>query len=368
VALRPRGPFEPDPGAGSGAWPDGGVTELHDEADHGSGRHAASWPPLSPTEPGLVDFGPVNPGETGPGRGDLGGTDAGRADPLPAGPGAAGPGRGGLGQAGAGLGGSRLDSSGRAGPGLVGTGPAGHGRPGASLDGSGPAGAGLAGAGPAEAERGDAGDLAPVGRRADARPRLAGRAGGGSPDGASRPGAWTDRPRTPDRRAPDEELSGTWTWADGPAGSRSRRVPEPVRGTGAGRAARPVDGADLVKLRPEDGASATAQDSAGLDGAVRAVPTVASKDLSGSGAPPSLDELMARHVIPALRAAGAIRSGRDSVRLAEEPVTERRGGDVHVHLGRIEVVAPPATAPRARPRPAAPDHEAYLARRRQDRR
>jgi hypothetical protein len=128
-----------------------------------------------------------------------------------------------------------------------------------------------------------------------------------------------------------------------------------------------LDGADLVNLRPEGGASAIARGATGLDGVARAVPTVASKDLSGSVAPPSLDELMARHVIPALRAAGAVRSGRDSVRLTEEPVTERRGGDVHVHLGRIEVVPPPA-APRSRPRPAAPDHEAYLARRRQDRR
>ena len=89
--------------------------------------------------------------------------------------------------------------------------------------------------------------------------------------------------------------------------------------------------------------------------------------------PPSLDELLARHVVPALRAAGAVRSGRDTVRLTQEPVTEHRGGDVHVHLGRIEVVQPPpAAAPgraaRSRPRPPAPDHEAYLARRRQDRR
>ena len=91
------------------------------------------------------------------------------------------------------------------------------------------------------------------------------------------------------------------------------------------------------------------------------------------GAPPSLDELLARHVVPALRAAGAMRSGRDTVRLAEEPVTEHRGGDVHVHLGRIEVVQPPAAAQsrpaRSRPRPPAPDHEAYLAaRRKPDRR
>jgi hypothetical protein len=87
---------------------------------------------------------------------------------------------------------------------------------------------------------------------------------------------------------------------------------------------------------------------------------------------PSLDELLTWHVGPALRAAGAIRSGRDTVRLTQEPVVERWRGDVHVHLGRIEVVQPPATGPgrpaRSRPRPPAPDHEAYLTRRRQDRR
>lgn len=101
-------------------------------------------------------------------------------------------------------------------------------------------------------------------------------------------------------------------------------------------------------------------------------PTAEPRGGTAPPAPPSLDELLARHVVPALRAAGAVRSGRDTVRLTQEPVTERRGGDVHVHLGRIEVVQPPAAAlvhpARSRPRPPAPDHEAYLARRRQDRR
>ena len=85
VAVRPRGPFEPDPGPGPGAWPGADATGPYDDADHRPGRHAASGPWPQPAESGSVDFslaglGLAGPGLAGPGLGGPGVTDSGVAD------------------------------------------------------------------------------------------------------------------------------------------------------------------------------------------------------------------------------------------------------------------------------------------------
>jgi len=106
---------------------------------------------------------------------------------------------------------------------------------------------------------------------------------------------------------------------------------------------------------------------------------------------PATDDLLARHVVPALVEAGLLADtdvsivrepasastsapvpgARPVVRVVEEPPRSRSGGDVHVHIARVEVVntGPRPSAPaRARaPRPPAVDHEAYLAARRGER-
>jgi len=101
------------------------------------------------------------------------------------------------------------------------------------------------------------------------------------------------------------------------------------------------------------------------------------------------DEIVRDHVVPALVEAGALpgdevdrvvvlRDGERApadlrplapvVRLSSEPDRSARGGDVHVHIGRVEVLRPaPAQAPAPRRRQAPVDHDAYLARRRDDR-
>lgn len=356
VTVRPRGLFEPDPGPGPGAWPGTDLTGPLDEADDGSGRHAASGPWPWRAKSGSVGFSLTNPGVTGPSLGDLGVADSGLA----------GPGLTGLGAAGSGV-----ADPGPAGRGVAVPGWGGHGPAGAGPDGSGLAGPWLAGAG-----QGNTGDPALVGPLPDAGSRAAGHAAGWPPDGPSRPGALPGRPP-----APHEGPSGP----DTPAGSRSRLTPASAARAAADGTPLPLDGAAGAGRRPEDGAPPPAPRATRPGGAARAAPTVDLKNSSwsvtpaaGPGGepaqptPPSLDELLARHVVPALRAAGAVRSGRDTVRLTQEPVTGHRGGDVHVHLGRIEVAQPPAAAPapaaRSRPRPPAPDHEAYLARRREGRR
>jgi len=97
------------------------------------------------------------------------------------------------------------------------------------------------------------------------------------------------------------------------------------------------------------------------------------------------EDLLAVHVVPALVDAGLVAPDQtDVVRLGTEPVVhdDAPGArdtagrpQVHVHIGRVEVhQAPPAPPPRApeparrptsRPGPPEPDHDAYLARRRQ---
>jgi len=365
VTLRPRGPFEPDPGPGPGAWPGADVTGPRDEADDGSGRRLASgpWPRLA--ESGSVDFSLMNPGVSVPGRGDLGVPDSGLTDSGLTDSGVTGPG-----VAGSGVTDPGLAGRGVAVPGLGGRGPDGAGLNGPGLAGPGLAGPRLAGTGLAGADLGNAVDPAPLGPLPEAGSRAAGHAAGRPPDGPSRPGALPGRPLTP-----DEGPSGP----DAPAGSRSRPGPASTVRAAADGTPLPLEGATGAGRRPEGGAPAPAPRATGPGGATRAAPTVIHKNSPPATmpatppGPPSLDELLARHVVPALRAAGAMRSGRDTVRLAEEPVTEHRGGDVHVHLGRIEVVQPPAAAQsrpaRSRPRPPAPDHEAYLAaRRKPDRR
>ncbi len=100
-------------------------------------------------------------------------------------------------------------------------------------------------------------------------------------------------------------------------------------------------------------------------------------------------DLLTRHVVPALVEAGLVVPDQtDGVRLGTEPVVRTgngadvpphlRGGQVHVHIGRVEVhQAPspqparapePAPRPTSRSRPPEPDHDAYLARRQQGRR
>jgi len=308
VAVRPRGPFEPEPGPAPGPWPATGLTGQYDDADHEPGRPAASVPPPG-SMPGLADIGLA----------DTGLADTGLADTDPDG--------------------SRTANADDPGP-----------------DGSHP---------------GNADGPALASPPPDPRSRAAGPAGRRPPDGPARPAVMPDRPLPP-----DEGPSGPWSGPDLPAGPVSRRA-SPSTATAAGGP--PVtDGAARVNRQPEDGARLPASSAAEPGGGTRATPTVDLENSLSSMAPPahptppSLDELLARHVVPALRAAGAVRSGRDTVRLTQEPVTEHRGGDVHVHLGRIEVVQPPAAAPapavRSRPRPPAPDHEAYLARRREGRR
>lgn len=326
VALRPRGPFEPDPGPGPDPWPATGLAEQHD-ADHEPVRHAASVPP-SGSVPGPADRGPA---DTGPANAGPAGTDPANTD-------------------------------------LAGTGPAGRGPDGFHA-------AKAHGPGPDDSHPGTADGPAPASPRPDARSRTAGPAGRRPPDGPARPAAMPEHPLPP-----DEGPAWPWSGLAHPADSRARQVPVPAPGTAAASTPLALDGTAWVDPRSEDGARAPASGAAGPGGADRAAPTVVHKNFGstapGDGpaqpAPPSLDELLARHVVPALRAAGAARSGRDTVRLTQEPVTEHRGGDVHVHLGRIEVVQPPAAAPggaaRSRPRPPAPDHEAYLARRREGRR
>ena len=338
VAVRPRGPFEPEAGPGPGPWPATGVIGQYDDTDQEPGRHAASVPP-SGSVTGLADTGPADRGPDG--------------------------------------------------------------SPAANADDPGPDGS----------YSGNADGPAPASPPPDARSRTAGPAGRRPPDGPARPPDGPARPADgpaqpaamPNRLLPPDE-GPAWPWSGPalPADSRSRQAPVPARGAAAASTPLASDGAAGVDRRSEDETRAPASGAAGPGGAARAAPTVILKNSLGSmtpaaepgeppvaadageragrgtaqpapPSPPSLDELLARHVVPALRAAGAVRSGRDTVRLTQEPVTERRGGDVHVHLGRIEVVQPPpAAAPgraaRSRPRPPAPDHEAYLARRRQDRR
>jgi hypothetical protein len=114
---------------------------------------------------------------------------------------------------------------------------------------------------------------------------------------------------------------------------------------------------------------------------------------------PPTRELLRDAVVPALTAAGVLerevmvehgseqsdrapnsrQTAPDVLRAVGEPRTTRalraESGppEVHVHIGRVEVLraapppVPPAPAPPRRPRPA-PDHDAYLARRRENRR
>jgi hypothetical protein len=116
---------------------------------------------------------------------------------------------------------------------------------------------------------------------------------------------------------------------------------------------------------------------------------------------PPTQELLRDAVVPALTAAGVLErevmiehgseqsdpvrvtnprhTAPDVLRTVGEPRTTRalraESGppEVHVHIGRVEVVraapppVPPAPAPPRRPRPG-PDHDAYLARRRENRR
>ena len=349
VAVRPRGPIEPDPGPGPGAWPGAEATGPYDDADHRPGRHAASGPWPQPAESGSVDFSLAGLGLAGPGLGGPGVTDSGVAD-------------------------SGVADHGLAGPGVAGSGLGGRGRVDAGLARSGLADLGLAGTdltdvrgtGPASTDPGNAGESAVAGAHPGAGSQAGGHDVGWPPDGQSRPAVWPGQPL-----APDEGPSRPWSGPALPASSRSRRAPAPRARAADASEPSAADGAAGVELRPEDEALAPAPSATGTGGAARAAPTVILNN-SPPATAPSLGELLARHVVPALRAAGASRSGRDTVRLTQEPVTERRGGDVHVHLGRIEVVQPPAAAPahpaRSRPRPPAPDHEAYLARRRQDRR
>ena len=103
--------------------------------------------------------------------------------------------------------------------------------------------------------------------------------------------------------------------------------------------------------------------------------------------PPSPQQLLAEHVIPALARAGLIsRDGTDVVRMNPageagdglEPAWATGVPEVHVHIGRVEVTQAPApspdqparppaplVSPRTRSRPPPVDHDAYLARRRQ---
>jgi len=335
VAVRPRGPFEPEAGPGPDPWPAAGTIGADGDAGQEPGRHAASVP-RSGSVPGLADTGP----------------------------------------SGTGLSGTGLSGTGLSGTGLSGTGPVDIGPADIGPADRGPGGSHAANAddpGPIDSHPGNADGPAPASPPPAARSRTARPAGRRPPDGPARPAAMPDW-----LLPPDEEPAL-------PAGPRSRQAPVPARGAAAAGPQLVPGGADGAGRRSEDGARVPVSGAAGPGGAARAAPTVVLKNSSGSLAPaaepgsepaqpdpPSLDELLARHVVPALRAAGAVRSGRDTVRLTQEPVTEHRGGDVHVHLGRIEVVQPPSAAPdraaRSRPRPPAPDHEAYLARRREGRR
>ena len=114
-----------------------------------------------------------------------------------------------------------------------------------------------------------------------------------------------------------------------------------------------------------------------------------SEDLVPPGRAPGTDEILREHVVPALVDAGVLPEGarehvvvlRDGerapadrrplapvVRLDAEPDRSSGGGDVHVHIGRVEVLRPsPPQPPAPRPRPAVVDHDAYLARRQRDR-
>ena len=158
VAVRPRGPFEPDPGPGPGAWPGADATGPYDDADHRPGRHAASGPWPQPAESGSVDFSLAGLGLAGPGLGgpgvtdsgvaDSGVADSGVADHGLAGPGVAGSGLGGRGRVGTGLARSGLADLGLAGTDLTdvrGTGLASPGVAGPGLGGRGLTGRGLTG-------------------------------------------------------------------------------------------------------------------------------------------------------------------------------------------------------------------------------
>jgi hypothetical protein len=98
----------------------------------------------------------------------------------------------------------------------------------------------------------------------------------------------------------------------------------------------------------------------------------ASASSSSSSSRVSADELLRDRLAPALVAAGAVDEPAIDGLVADglEPVDVPSGGDVHLHIGRVEVHQPAAQAPVApEPRPAGRssergpvDHADYLAR------
>ncbi|MDT0184481.1 hypothetical protein Q9S36_30260 [Microbacterium sp. ARD31] len=85
-----------------------------------------------------------------------------------------------------------------------------------------------------------------------------------------------------------------------------------------------------------------------------------------------MDELLRDHLAPALVAEGAVDESAVDSLVADglEPVDVPPGGEVHLHIGRVEVRTPAVAAPVA-PEPRSPgrssergpvDHADYLAR------
>jgi hypothetical protein len=152
--------------------------------------------------------------------------------------------------------------------------------------------------------------------------------------------------------------------------------PTPVAAVAGGRGARSVARAlrtvsDIDDPSPAPPRPATPRRSAGPP----AVPL------------PSTDELVRQNVIPALAGAGLLTGGADVHVVPDPPVRARPGADllhverpsisrpvtdsgppqVHVTIGRVTVMRAGYASPPPAPRPArgaVPDHEAYLARRR----
>jgi hypothetical protein len=106
--------------------------------------------------------------------------------------------------------------------------------------------------------------------------------------------------------------------------------------------------------------------------AAAAASSASASSSSSSSSRVSADELLRDRLAPALVAAGAVDEPAIDGLVADglEPVDVPSGGDVHLHIGRVEVHQPAAQAPVApEPRPAGRssergpvDHADYLAR------
>ncbi len=235
------------------------------------------------------------------------------------------------------------------------------------------------------------------------------------PDPAAAPPAPAEPPRRttePATRPPSDDL-GPPTWQRAPdTGTPPAGTPPPAPGSGSGALPSPPRPAapSAPTLRPRTSArtSATATPAPPARPARRPTSGSTSRPRSDTPLPearptspraavrpvemPTADRLLADHIRPVLTEAGVVgpADGPGAVRFVDDPrpalaaaaepprtAKDTRPLQVHVHLGRVEVVhaptpaaerTPPApTARPARRRSTGPDHDAYLARRRDGR-